>query len=205
MNTRRQRSRPVVPLACAVLAAALTAVACDPKDGGGADASALDVARDGASDQRPVPSDAPAGTGACNDLPRPPLLQPTVETAARPASQVETGGALQDGDYITTRVTIYSVPPPLTGAFGATMLGALMRVRAGVMESILLSDDGEGSGPVEQRTREAIKVEGNKLQLTLICPSGGGPEEGLYTTDGRTLRLSQVVDGIEIVFELARR
>jgi hypothetical protein len=140
-----------------------------------------------------------------HDLPRPPLLQPTVETAARPASQVETGGALQDGDYLTTRVTIYSVPPPLTGAFGATMLGALMRVRAGVMESILLSDDGEGSGPVEQRTREAIKVEGNKLQLTLICPSGGGPEEGLYTTDGRTLRLSQVVDGIEIVFELARR
>ena len=191
-------------LVFAVLALAFTSAACDPKDGA-ADAGAIDVARDGAVERPGVPPDAPAGTGACNDLPRPPLLMPTVDTAARPASQVETGGGLQDGDYVMTRMTMYSVPPPLTGAYGATMLGVHLRVRAGVMEAILLADEGEGSGPEEQRTREAIKVQGNKLQLTPICPSGGGPEEGLFTTDGRTLRLSEVADGIEMVLELARR
>jgi hypothetical protein len=204
MNMRIQRSRPAVPIVCAVLAAALTAAACDPKDGG-ADAGAMDAARDGAAEQRPVPPDAPAGTGACNDLARPPLLLAAVDTAARPASQVETGGALQDGDYVMTRVTLYSVPRPLTGAFGALMLGAHLRVRAGVMESVLLTDDGEGNGPVEERSREAIKVQGNKLQLTPICPPDDGPEEGLFTTDGRTLRLAQVADGIEMVLELVRR
>ena len=177
MNMRRQRSRPGALIVCAVLAAALTAAACDPKDGG-ADAGAMDAARDGMADQRPVPPDAPAGTGACNDLARPPLLLPTVDTGARPTSQVETGGGLQDGDYVMTRVSLYSVPPPLTGAFGASMLGAHLRVRAGVMESVLLTDDGQGNGPVEERAREATKVQGNKLQLTPICPPGGGPGGG---------------------------
>ena len=184
-----------------MLAAALTAAACDPQDGG-TDAGAMNGPRDGATEQRP---DAPAGTGACNDLPWPPLLRPTVDTAARPASAVETGGGLQDGDYLMTRATLYSVPPPLTGALGASMLGAHLRVRAGVMESVLLTDDGEGNGPVEERNREAIKVQGNELQLTPICPPGDGPEEGLFTTDGRTLRLAQVSNGVEMVLELVRR
>ena len=184
-----------------MLAAALTAAACDPKDGG-TDAGVMDGPRDGAAGQRP---DAPAGTGACNDLPWPPLLRPTVDTAARPASQVETGGGLQDGDYLMTRATLYSVPPPLTGAFGATMLGAHLRVRGGVMESVLLTDDGEGNGPVEERFREALKVQGNEIQLTPICPPGDDPDEGLFTTDGRTLRLALMDNGVEMVLELVRR
>ena len=130
---------------------------------------------------------------------------PTVDTAARPASEVETGGGLQDGDYIMTRVSLYSVPPSVTGAFGAVMLGTHLRVRAGVMESVLLSDAGEGSGPVEDRSRAAIKVQGNQVQLSPICPPGGSPDVGLFTADGRTLRLSQVDEGIEMVLELMRR
>jgi hypothetical protein len=85
------------------------------------------------------------------------------------------------------------------------MLGAHLRVRGGVMESVLLTDDGEGNGPVEERNREAIKVQGNELQLTPICPPGAVPDEGLFTTDGRTLRLAQVADGVEMVVELVRR
>ncbi len=184
-----------------MLAVALTAAACDPQDGG-TDAGVLDGPRDSAAAQRP---DVPAGTGACNDLPWPPLLRPTVDTAARPASQVETGGGLQDGDYLMTRVTLYSVPPPSTGALGALMLGAHLRVRAGVMESVLLTDEGEGKGTVEERNREAIKVQGNELQLTPICPPGGDPDQGLFTTDGRTLRLALMADGVEMVLELVRR
>jgi hypothetical protein len=174
-------------LVFAVLTVAFTAAACDPKDGG-ADAGPMD-----------------GGTSACNDLPRPPLLVPTVDTAARPVSQRETGGGFQDGDYVMTKVTMYSVPPSLTGVFGASKLGAHLRVRAGMMESMLLTDEGQGNGLVEERSREAIEVQGNKLQLTPICPPGDGAEEGLFTADGRTLRLAQVADGIEMVLELARR
>ena len=112
---------------------------------------------------------------------------------------------MQDGDYLMTRVTLYSVPPPLTGAFGATMLGVHLRVRGGVMESVLLTDDGEGNGPVEERYREAIKVQGNEIQLTPICPPGDDPDEGLFTTDGRTLRLALMDNGVEMVLELVRR
>jgi hypothetical protein len=174
-------------LVFALLAVGLTAAACDPKDGG-ADAGPVD-----------------GGSAACNELPRPPLVVPTVDTAARPASQRETGGGLQDGDYVMTRVTLYSVPPSFTGVFGASKLGAHLRVRAGVMESMLLTDEGQGNGLAEERSREAIEVQGTKLQLTPICPPGDGPEEGLFTADGRTLRLAQVADGIEMVLELARR
>jgi hypothetical protein len=161
----------------------------------------------GGPDAGPARSDGPGASsdlpgGACNDLAVPPLITATVVNGRRPASEVETGGTLLDGEYTLTKLTVYkysSLPSGLD-AFGMNM-----RLRNGIVDTALVAS---GAGGMDQeRLSERLTVVGNKITTTPLCPADGVLEESLFTTNGAMLRMSQddPALGLELVVELVKR
>jgi hypothetical protein len=138
----------------------------------------------------PAIPDAGAPSGTCDAMPNDSAPITTVDMVAT-AAPAATGGAVQDGTYHLTALTLYVGPTGKSGAIPITLKG-VMRIQTGVVDSALDGTNSEGD-PIAERTRETFTTAGASVSYTMTCPTVK-TRTGTYSTSGSSLTLFLVND-----------
>ncbi len=138
----------------------------------------------------PATPDAAPPSGTCEAMANAEAPITAIDMVAS-AAPPPTGGAIQDGTYRLSALTLYVGASGTAGAIPITLKG-IARVQGSVVDNALEGTDGEGQ-PISERTRETFTTTGPSVTYTMTCPAVK-TRTGTYSASSTSMTLYLVND-----------